>query len=787
MVGLMSTAGPATPSPITPPAAPAAPAVPASLQHIELGVTGMTCTSCSSRVQRKLNKLDGVEATVNYSTETATVDYDPAKTDPHQLIEVVRATGYDAFQLADPNSGSNTELTPAPGELGEGQGAGGGASISDKARNAEAERLKHTTIWSAIIVVPVMLISMVPAWQFTNWQWAAFAATTLVYFAAGSVFHRATLLNLRHFSFTMDTLVSMGTTAAYLWSIYALFFGSAGQPGMTMEMHLNPADAEMDEIYLETICVVITFLLLGRWFEVKAKGSSSEALRELLDMGAKEAVLLRDGAEVRIPASQIAVGDQFVVRPGEKIATDGRVVSGHSAVDASMLTGESVPVEVGEGSVVTGATLNTSGRLVVEATRVGAETTLAQMGKLVKDAQSGQAPVQRLVDRISQIFVPAVIGVSLVALIAHLLAGSGLAPAFTAAVAVLIIACPCALGLATPTAILVGTGRGAQLGLLIKGPEVLESTRAADTIVLDKTGTVTTGQMQVTDVAPAAGHTAEEVARLAAAVERHSEHPIAQAIASYSATASTVEATDFASEPGRGASGLVNGARVQVGRPTSDLGALQEAFDAAETAGGTAVAVEVDGELAGVITVRDTVKEDSATAIERLKALGLTPHLLTGDNAGAAAAVAQEVGIAPGDVTAGVLPAQKVDVVRGLQEQGRNVAMVGDGVNDAAALATADLGMAVGAGSDVAIEASDITLMHGSLGSAVDAIRLSRSTLRTIKGNLFWAFAYNVLLIPVAAMGWLSPMLAGIAMAMSSVFVVTNSLRLRQFRAEFDG
>lgn len=796
----MSTTGPATPPPTT---------LPTNRRHVELGVTGMTCTSCSSRVQRKLNKLDGVDATVNYSTETATVDFDPTKTDPDQLIEVVRATGYDAFQLADPNAASHTEHTPDSAaastalvqEHGEHSGATGGASIREQARNAEADRLQRTTIWSAIVAVPVMVVSMVPAWQFTNWQWAAFAATTLVYFAAGLVFHRAALLNLRHFSFTMDTLVSMGTTAAYLWSIYALFFGTAGQPGMTMQMHLNPAKAEMDDIYLETICVVITFLLLGRWFEVKAKGSSSEALRALLDMGAKEAVVLRDGTEVLIPASQITVGDHFVVRPGEKIATDGRVISGHSAVNASLLTGESLPVEVGEGSMVTGATLNTSGRLVVEATRVGAETTLAQMGKLVKDAQSGQAPVQRLVDRIAQVFVPTVIGISLLTLVGHLLAGNGLAPAFTAAVAVLIIACPCALGLATPTAILVGTGRGAQLGLLIKGPEVLESTRAADTIVLDKTGTVTTGTMQVTEVIPAAGWSDQEITRLAAAVEHHSEHPIAQAIVSYAAATAasavqgsgsaqtsaqtTAQATDFSSDPGRGASARIDGARVQVGRPSRDLGALQRHFDDAEATGATAVTVEVDGELAGVITVRDTVKADSAAAIARLKALGLNPHLVTGDNPGAAAAVAREVGIAEGDVIAGVLPAQKVDVVRALQEQGRTVAMVGDGVNDAAALAAADLGMAVGAGADVAIEASDITLMHGSLGSAVDAIRLSRATLRTITGNLFWAFAYNVLLIPVAAMGWLNPMLAGIAMAMSSVFVVTNSLRLRRFRAEF--
>ena len=752
---------------------------PTALQHIELGVTGMTCTSCSSRVQRKLNKLDGVEAAVNYSTETATVDYDPAKADPAKLIEVVRGAGYDAFEMIDAGEG--------PGASGDGSAPGAAASKEaqlEDARNAEAENLKRTMIWSALISVPVMLVSMIPAWQFTNWQWAAFAATTLVYFVAGSVFHRATWLNLRHGSFTMDTLITLGTTAAYFWSIYALFFGNAGEPGMKMHMSLNPAHATMDELYLESVCVVITFLLLGRWFEVKAKGQSSEALRQLLDMGAKDAAVIRDGREMRVPVAQVRVGDRFVVRPGEKIATDGRVVSGHSAVDASMLTGESVPVEVAEGDTVTGATLNTSGRLVVEATRVGADTTLAQMGKLVKDAQSGQAPVQRLVDRISQVFVPAVVAIALVTLVAHLALGHGTAPAFTAAVAVLIIACPCALGLATPTAILVGTGRGAQLGLLIKGPEVLESTRQADTIVLDKTGTVTAGRMRVVGVTPAEGFGEDEVLRLAAGVEKQSEHPIAQAIAE---TTDAPEATDFRNEPGQGAVARVDAHEVRVGRPTAELGGLRDAFDAAEADGATAVAVEVDGRPAGVIAVRDTVKADSPAAIARLKELGLTPHLLTGDNEGAALAAAREVGIDAADVTAGVLPADKVDVVRALQAQGKNVAMVGDGVNDAAALAAADLGMAMGAGSDVAIEASDITLMRDSLGSAVDGIRLSRHTLRTIRANLFWAFAYNVILIPVAALGWLNPMLAGIAMAFSSVFVVSNSLRLRGFKAEFAG
>jgi len=762
---------------MTPPETPiAAPDVPA-LRHIELGVTGMTCASCSSRIQRKLNKLDGVEAAVNYSTETATVDFDPGMHSTDDLIQTVRDAGYDAFTLAGDSPG---------GGLDEGVGAEGASpsNVLDDARAAEAAQLKRTVIWVALVSLPVTLVSMIPAWQFMNWQWAAFAATTLVYFAGGRVFHRATLVNLRHGAMTMDTLITLGTTAAYAWSIWALFWGGAGEPGMRMEMSLWPSAAGHHEIYLESICVVITFLLLGRWFETRAKGQSSQALRDLLDMGAKDAAVIRAGKEVRVPISQVVVGDEFIVRPGEKVATDGVVVSGHSAVDESMLTGESVPVEVSEGSRVTGATLNTSGRLIVRATRVGSETTLAQMGRLVKDAQAGKAPVEKLVDRISQVFVPTVIAISVLALIGHLLVGHSLTHAFTAAVAVLIIACPCALGLATPTAILVGTGRGAQTGLLIKSAEVLESTREVDTIVMDKTGTVTTGEMSVVDVVPAEGWSADEVLSLAAAVEAGSEHPIARAVVA--AVDSVRESSDFQNEVGSGASALIDGSRVRVGRPSIELGSLAASFEAAQQAGATPVAVEVDGgsgpELAGFVSVRDTVKEDSARAVSELEALGLTPHLLTGDNQGAAEAIAAEVGISPANVTAGVLPEDKVEVVKRLQAEGKRVAMVGDGVNDAAALAQADLGLAMGAGTDVAIEASDITLMHSSLMSAADAIRLSRKTLKTIKGNLFWAFAYNVVLIPVAALGFLNPMLAGIAMAFSSVFVVSNSLRLRGFQ-----
>ncbi|GAB2516139.1 Copper-exporting P-type ATPase A [Corynebacterium atrinae] len=744
----------------------------ADVLELDLGVTGMTCTSCSARVERKLNKLDGVEATVNFATESAAITYDPAKADPDKLIDVVRGAGYDAFELTPPEA----EPTGAP------TGASISISPQEAARQSEAADLKRRLIGSAVLTVPIVLLSMIPALQFTNWQWAVLTMATLVYVVGGAPFHTAALANLRHGAFTMDSLISLGTTAAYLWSLWALFFGHAGHPGMKMEMHLFPSDSTMDEIYLETAAVVITFLLLGRWFETRAKGRSSEALRALLDMGAKDATVLRDGREARIPISSLAVGDTIVVRPGEKIAADGTVTEGRSAVDESMLTGESLPVDVGPGSRVTGATINTSGRLLVEVSRVGEDSTLAQMAKLVSVAQAQKAPVQRLVDRISQVFVPVVIAVSVLTFGAHLLLGSGLAPAFTAAVAVLIIACPCALGLATPTALLVGTGRGAQLGLLIKGPEVLEQTRRVDTIVMDKTGTVTEGAMSVTSVTPATGFNSTEVVEAAAAVESASEHPIARAIAAEVAVPPQV--TDFRNEPGVGVTGTVGGRQVTVGRPTEDLPAdLEQAFTQAQAEGATPVVVLIDAAVAGIIAVRDTVKPSSAEAIAAMRSLGLTPMLLTGDNAGAAQAVAREVGIDPAEVIAEVMPADKVNVVSRLQQEGRNVAMVGDGVNDAAALAQADLGLAMGAGTDVAIEASDITLMNNDLRSAVDAIRLSRKTLTTIKGNLFWAFAYNVILIPVAALGFLNPMLAGIAMAFSSVFVVSNSLRLRGFNA----
>lgn len=713
------------------------------MSHLDLGVTGMTCTSCSSRVERKLNKLEGVSASVNFATEAAAIEYDSQTVSPQELISVVEGAGYGAFDMA----AAKTEEPEAE-------------------KNSDGGLLRRTII-SGALSLPLMVVSMWPALQFPNWQWACAIVATIVFIFGGAPFHTATWTNLKHGSFTMDTLITMGTSAAYFWSLWALFFGNAGEPGMKMHMTLDANAAQMDHIYFESVGMVITFLLLGRWFEARAKGQSSEALRELLSLGAKEASVLREGGEQRIPIAQLQVGDVFVVRPGEKIATDGIVVAGNSAVDASMITGEPVPVEVGSGDAVTGATINASGKLEIRATKVGEDTVLAQMAQLVTDAQTSKAPVQRLVDRIAQVFVPAVIAVAALTLLAHLFFG-GVAPAFIAAVSVLIVACPCAMGLATPTAILVGTGRGAQLGLVIKGPEILESTRQIDTIVMDKTGTVTAGEMSVTAVHG-------DVLDLAAAVEHNSEHPIARAIAS---ERSVKPATDFAVVPG-GVEGTVEGVRVGVGKRQGPLGDLEAPFRAAQDAGATPVVVTVNGQPAGVIEVRDTIKPSSAAAVAQMKELGLTPYLLTGDNAGAAHAVAAEVGI--DHVSAEVLPEDKVNHIKELQAAGHTVAMVGDGINDAAALAQADLGLAMGAGTDVAIEASDITLMNGDLRCAADAIRLSRRTLAIIKGNLFWAFAYNVVLIPVAALGWLNPLLAGLAMALSSVFVVTNSLRLRGF------
>ena len=737
---------------------------------IELEIGGMTCASCANRIERKLNKLDGVQATVNYATEKAKVTV-PAGYDPALLISEVEKTGYTAAlpepQHADPAS----------------------AAEADDATDPELTSLKHRLIGSIVLTVPVIAMAMIPAWQFTYWQWASLTLAAPVIVWAAWPFHKAAWTNLKHGTATMDTLISMGTSAAFLWSLYALFLGTAGVPGMThaFEFTIAPSDGAAN-IYLEVGAGVTMFILAGRYFEKRSKRQAGAALRALLELGAKEVAVLRDGVEVKIPTADLAVGDEFVVRPGEKIATDGTVVSGTSAVDASMLTGESVPVEVAEGDAVTGATVNAGGRLVVKATRVGSDTQLAQMAKMVEDAQTGKAEVQRLADRISGVFVPIVIVIAVVALGAWLGAGFPVAAAFTAAVSVLVIACPCALGLATPTALLVGTGRGAQMGVLIKGPEVLESTRRVDTVVLDKTGTVTSGKMTLTDVIAEPGVERAELLRYAGALENASEHPIAQAIAAGAAEEGGALPTpeDFANVEGKGVQGVVEGTSVVVGRETllADWSQrlspeVAEAKAAAEREGKTVVAVGWDGRARGVLVVADAVKPTSARAIAELKQLGLTPVLLTGDNEAVAREIAGEVGIER--VIAEVLPKDKVEVVSGLQAEGKVVAMVGDGVNDAPALAQADLGLAMGTGTDVAIEASDITLVRGDLRAAVDAIRLSRRTLGTIKTNLFWAFAYNVAAIPVAALGMLNPMLAGAAMAFSSVFVVGNSLRLRGF------
>nr|WP_042937995.1 heavy metal translocating P-type ATPase [Rhodococcus sp. AW25M09] len=716
----------------------------------------MTCASCANRIERKLNKLDGVSATVNYATEKARVTSAGVATE--DLIAAVEAAGYTAsLPAAEP-----AEVEQA------------------------VDPLKQRLIVSAVLSLPVIAMAMIPALQFTNWQWLSLTLAAPVVVWGALPFHRAAWTNLRHGTSTMDTLVSMGTLAALGWSLYALFFGTAGMPGMTHPFEFTIARSDgASNIYLEAAAGVTTFILAGRWFESRSKRQAGAALRALMDLGAKTVSLLENDREQEIPVDRLAVGDLFVVRPGEKIATDGTVESGSTAVDRSMLTGESVPEEVGVGDAVVGATMNVGGRITVRASRVGADTQLAQMAKAVEDAQTGKAQAQRLADRISGIFVPIVIAVSVATLGFWLLTGNSGAAAFTAAVAVLIIACPCALGLATPTALMVGTGRAAQLGILIKGPEILESTRRIDTVVLDKTGTVTTGDMTLHSVYVADGEDEDTVRAVAAALESGSEHPIARAIAGANPSL-TVD--DFASLEGLGVQGTVDGRAALIGRRSLLVdrsmplpAELADAFDAAEAQGRTAVALGWDGSARGVLVVSDSVKPSSKQAIEELRALGLTPVMLTGDNEAAARTIAAEVGI--DQVIAGVLPSGKVDVVRELQASGKVVAMVGDGINDAAALATADLGLSMGTGTDVAIEAGDLTLVRGDLRAVGDAIRLSRRTLSTIKGNLFWAFAYNVAAIPLAAAGLLNPMLAGAAMALSSVFVVSNSLRLRRFRS----
>ncbi len=732
-------------------------------QTVQLQIAGMTCASCAARIEKKLNKLDGVTATVNFATEQASVDF-PSDSSVDALTDAVAAAGYAA-----------SPVTAAAAE----------AALA----HDETRALRDRVLLSAALSLPVVALSMIPALQFDNWQWLSLTLAAPVVTWGAWPFHRATWTNLRHGAATMDTLVSVGVLAAFGWSLYALFFGEAGTPDMRMHFDLTVARGRgADELYLEVASGVTVFLLLGRYFEARAKRRSGAALQALLELGAKDVAVLRNGAELRVPVDDLVVGDRFVVRPGEKIATDGVVEEGTSAIDASLLTGESVPVEVGPGESVAGATVNAGGRLIVRATRVGADTALAHIARLVTDAQTGKAPVQRLADRVSAVFVPIVIALAVTTLGFWIGAGQGSTAAFTAAVAVLIIACPCALGLATPTALLVGTGRGAQLGLLIKGPEILESTRRVDTIVLDKTGTVTTGVMSLVEVRTASGTTEEEALRLVGAVEHASEHPIARAIAEAAARLGDLAPVEsFESARGLGVQGVVDGHAVVAGRDKfiddwalrlpDDLAAAKEA---AEAAGRTCIIGGWDGEARAIFVVADTVKDTASEAVQALRALGLHPLLVTGDNERVARAVAAEVGIA--DVIADVLPADKVDVVRRLQQEGHVVAMVGDGVNDSAALAQADLGLAMGTGTDVAIEASDLTLVRGDLRGAADAIRLSRRTLAIIKGNLFWAFAYNIAALPLAAAGLLNPMVAGAAMAFSSVFVVSNSLRLRQFQ-----
>ena len=728
---------------------------------VELAIEGMTCASCANRIERKLNKMPGVSATVNYATETATVSL-PDGTAVDDAIATVEQAGYGA-RRPEPAQPDVDALAP----------------------------LRRRLVVSTVLAVPVVALSMVPAFQFPWWQWVALVLAAPVATWGAWPFHRAAALNARHGSATMDTLVSLGIVAAGLWSLWALVFGGAGGPDMHMTFAFTAPRGAAPEPYLEVAAAVTVFLLAGRYAEGRAKTRSSAALRALLALGASTARVLRDGREVEVPAASLRVGERFVVRPGERIATDGTVVDGTSAVDTSVMTGESVPVEVGPGTAVTGATVNVGGLLTVEAVRVGADTELARIGTLVTQAQTGKADVQRLADRVSGVFVPVVLGLAALTLVGWLVLTGDVEAALTAAVATLVIACPCALGLATPTALLVGTGRGSQLGILIRGPQVLEATRRIDTVLLDKTGTVTTGTMRVTEVLPAAGEDADAVLRAAAAAESGSEHPIARAVVTAGAdrAGSETRPESFASTAGLGVQALVDGMLVLVGRPSwlrdawsvTMPGSLSTAATEAETAGRTTVAVAWDNRVRGLVVVADTVAPGAAEAVRRLHELGLDTMLLTGDAAGVAERVAAEVGI--DRVTAGVRPEDKYRIVTELQAAGRTVAMVGDGVNDAAALAAADLGIAMGTGTDAAVEAADITLVRADLRAAVDAVRLSRRTLRTIRTNLFWAFAYNVAAIPLAMAGLMNPVIAGAAMALSSVFVLTNSLRLRRFRS----
>jgi Cu+-exporting ATPase len=730
--------------------------------HVDLELSGMSCAACAARIEKTLNTLDGVTATVNYATEKAAVDFDPGVTTVEDLRAAVESIGYGATV---PGEGSDGDVERDGDDEGR--------------RRALFRRL----VVASVLGAPVLVLSMVPAAQFRNWQWVALVLATPVATWAALPFHRAALANARHAQASMDTLVSVGVLAAYGWSVYAVLFTPAGDAGMQMSMSLVPTRGDTHHLYFEVASATVALILLGRYFEARAKRRAGGALRALLHLGASSAtVVLPSGQHVARPIGELRVGDRFVVMPGERIATDGLVEDGVSAIDASLLTGESMPVDVGVGSAVIGATINVSGRLIVRATRVGSETSLAQMARLVEAAQTGKAPVQRIADRVAAVFVPIVIVLAASTLLYWLARTNHWSEAFAPAVSVLIIACPCALGLATPTALLVGTGRGAQLGLLIKGPQVLENTRTVDTVVLDKTGTVTSGKMSVVEVITEDGFTTDDVLRMAAAVEAGSDHPIAAAITAFAAehVGAVAAAASLTILPGVGATGTVEGHVVQVGR--GDSGSMSPLKEREQVKGRTVVGVHVDGRCVGLIAVADTIKPSSVEGVAALRSLGLHPILLTGDNRATALAVASQVDIPEQDVISDVLPAGKVATIARLQSEGRVVAMIGDGVNDAAALAQADLGIAMGSGTDVAIEASDLTLMRPDLRAAADAIRLSRRTLAVIKGNLVWAFAYNVAAIPLAMSWMLSPIVASAAMASSSLFVVSNSLRLRRFR-----